>query len=474
MNKSGQTRRRLLEMGVVGLTTGLAGCNSLPGGEDGYDPETPDTHTDEDGDTNEVPDHPVHFHAPNKTFPLLALPQATERPDPGDMSVQHQDTTNFSIEVQDEQSATATLEETNVHREIELRLHVRDANRNWQTVSAPLEPTENSDPETREVKFDISAITLPRDAGSICELVGVDPQFDRTHEFVIKRHQFVGVEHKNGVNWVNAENLNHEYRIRQDGVRKHTSPIGVTGDVNGSKTESPAGYIEHRDYENDRTIFLVTRTPQNGEVFGVSVNIDHEPVRAYKYGNESYQYKYGAVYEGHYATDISHLQELAKITHAAISTIGNNQYERLEMLGDMVQMIPYVPQGDDPPPTIVLYDHFGDCSSKSILMSCILQNSLWDTMPAFIDCEINGVGHWTIGIDTNDINGDTDTTSMLTLRPSSDQVSDGFTDTDWAFFDMTYDSSIGERTEGVEHPGMYDEGDFSVRDYRHSDSPPDY
>lgn len=474
------SRRRLLQLGTVGVTTGIAGC-SFGAPDDSADNQNtdnqdpPSNDTKPDGDNQEPPENPaVEFHAPAYTYSLFDLDRTTINPDLANRERGHKDNTIFTIEVSDSH-ATATLEQTNVIRDFELRLYIRNADGEFESRTQTLEATEADTPETREIEYDLSNITLPRNAGSICELVAVDHEFDPEYQFLIKRHQFVGVTHKNGVNWVNAENLNYTFRGSEEGYARREDPRGVTGDVTAQR-ESPAGYVEFQDDDNDRTVFLVTRTPFNGELVGVAIHIAHDPVQDYKNGSRSYQWDYGTSYEAHFATEISHFQEFAETTHEAISSIGAEApHEKLSVLGDMVQMIPYIRQGDDPPPSVVLYDALGDCSSKSILMSTILQNDPWNMMAAYIRSEINGINHRTVGLNVDDLQGHPGLSDMFTMAPTSSQIDDGFPDTEYAFFDMTFDSEIGVRTDGVRGPELYDTGDYSTRDaYTRADDPPDY
>lgn len=182
-------------------------------------------------------------------------------------------------------------------------------------------------------------------------------------------------------------------------------------------------------------------------------------------------------YECRYATDISHLQELGQKTDEAISAIGvNSPLNRLQVLGDMVQMIPYGNNiGDDIPPTIVLHDTVGDCSNKAGLFSGIVQNDPWNHMPSFIDSEISGIRHWTIGIDVSNLGSDFDPSSAFLVEPTDSQKNNGYPDTEYAFFDMTYDSFIGERTEGISGPiTIYDVGDFEHQGGTIANEKPDY
>lgn len=201
-----------------------------------------------------------------------------------------------------------------------------------------------------------------------------------------------------------------------------------------------------------------------------------DPYYEYINSGRSYHISHGLRYECHYAQQISHLQELGIKTDQAISTIGiTNPRKRLEALGDLVQMIPYEIL-NEAPPTVVLSKQKGDCSEKSALMMGILQNDPWNMMPSFIWCGINGNPHAAVGIDVNDIGGGTD--SDFTVAPSDSQLSSGFTDTEYAFFDMTWDSNIGQRSDGVsgydgEPIQIHAEGDFKFNTDQLG-SPPNY
>jgi hypothetical protein len=479
MERDLTSRRHFISAGAIGLTTSIAGCSINDSGTvEDSDPintdSPPENDTQPDGPNNELPDDPpASFRAPTIDYTYHELPVWREDPDPANLtSINHQDNSIFSIEIQDSSTATATLQQTNVARAINLKLQVRNANGEFQTTpSTTLSPTAENTFEDHVVEFDLSGITLPRGAGSICELVGIDTHPDDDNELIFKRHQFVGIPHKNGVNWINTERVNHSY-YREDGSPRHDQPRGVTGRPN----ESPAGHIEHSDGDDERTVFLAARTSVNGEVFGVSAHVEHEPYNRYINGSRTYQRAHGIRYECYYATDISHHQELATKTHDAISGIGiTGPRERISALGDLVQMIPYEIQ-HEAGSTVVLYEKAGDCSEKSGLMSGIMQNDPWNMMPAFIDCEIGGTRHFTIGINVDNYDGSAD--NDFTVAPTDSQLSNGFIDTEYAFFDMTYDSDIGERTSGVEGRDggpivLWDEGDFG-HNSSHLGSRPDY
>jgi len=172
-------------------------------------------------------------------------------------------------------------------------------------------------------------------------------------------------------------------------------------------------------------------------------------------------------YECHYAEQISHLQELAEKTHDTIvNKMGiTNPTEQLEILGDLVQAIPYKVK-NEAGPTIVLYDKEGDCSEKSALYAGILQNDPWSIMPGYIQCNLNGTNHRTIAIDIDDLHDGYDTGSNFLVSANN---------TEFAFFDMTYDSYIGQRSGGVSDAYFYDYGDFRNNDPTgRSNNPPNY
>ncbi|PSQ07518.1 hypothetical protein BRC97_03635 [Halobacteriales archaeon QS_6_71_20] len=484
MKRDLTSRRHFISAGTIGLTTSIAGCSDLYdiGNESIEDPDgneitPPENDTAPDGTENSIADDPpALFKAPTSDYSLGSLQvRRGENPDPANLDLRHKDSSIFTIEIQSANSATATLEQTNVARAIDLRLNVRNASGTFQkTPPVTLETTDEDTFETHTIEFDLSDITLPRGAGSICELIGTDTNPNVDAEFIFKRHQFVGVPHNNGVNWMNTERVNHSYYVSEDGIPRKDDPRGVNGNANGL----PAGHVEHIDGDNERTVFFMTRTPVNGEVFGVSARVDEKPYRDYINGSRSYQIEYGMRYECHYATEISHLQELGIKTAEAISGIGiTDQRERLAALGDLIQMIPYGNIiDDDIPPTVVLYEQMGDCSNKAGLFAGIAMNDPWNIMPAFIRCAINGTGHLTVGLDVGDLGNTSD--SDYTVAPSQEKINNGWTNTEYAFFDMTYDADIGERTNGVTG---YDgrpiqvvyEGDFKHRTDRLG-APPNY
>ncbi|MFC7095743.1 hypothetical protein [Halobaculum marinum] len=491
MDPTERSRRRILHLSAAGVTTSLAGCASAwqdakDAGAENSDEDEPTgdnwnpTETTTATSSGKPDQPPAYFDSPDYgEFSYWYLAERTEPPtgpkaeytSPG-----HFDSTLFQINVEGD-TARVTIENANVVRDIDVTLTIRDVNYELQTVDGQLTATDADQFETRTLEFDISGIDLPTGAGSICELTGTDTDSRDDRTVIIKRHQFVGIEYKDGINWINDDELNVR-RWREGNRQKWDKPRGVTGNTEYTglnKRAEPAGHVEYIDTDTERVMFFVTRSPDSEELFGVSCHIDHEPAQKYKTGTSRYQYRYGVKYEGEFATQISHLQEIAQVTHETITKLGiTDPRRKLEYLGDFVQMIPYIPQGDDPPPTVVLYDGVGDCSSKAIMMGALLQNDPWNLMPGFIDCEISGTGHWTIGLDVNDL-GDTSIDSMFTIAPSDHQIeNEGYTDTEYAFFDLTYDSHIGEKTQNVTGSNYYDDADFSHSADRASDTPPDY
>jgi hypothetical protein len=461
MDKDLFSRRRLIQLGTVGLTTSIAGCSIDGGGRvEDAEPIEDNTVDTPDRNTPDLPDDPpASFRAPTIDYTYYELPVWREDPDPANLSLSHKDSSIFTIEIDSANSATAILQQTNVTRDIELQLRVRDANGEFQTTPAEtLSRTDTNQYEQRTVEFDLSTIPLPRGAGSICELTGIDTHPDDDAQLIFKRHQFVGIPHKNGVNWINTERVNHSY-YRKDGAPRHDQPRGVNGNPNAT----PAGHVEHSDSDDERTVFLAVRTPVNGELFGVSAHISHDTYQQYVRGGRSYTLYHNMDYECRYATQISHLQELGTKTDDAINGIGiTTRHERLEALGDLIQMIPYGNNIDDNiPASIVLYDKIGDCSNKTGLFASLIQNDPWNMMPCIIDCEVNGQRHFTMGLDVDTLGADFDSTSKYIIRPTSDKMSNGFPDTGYAFFDMTYDSYIGQRSEGVEGAYVYELADYT-------------
>ena len=275
---------------------------------------------------------------------------------------------------------------------------------------------------------------------------------------------------------MNSDTLNYIYKQEEDEpITFPDRPRGVAG-VIGHSNDRPAGYIETRDDDEQRTVFLVTHTPDTSELAGVSCHIDHEPVTTYQNGDERRQWQYGYAYETHYATEISHFQELAQKIYDLTTDMGLTQdHDRLTVLGNLIQMIPYVRQPSIPLTSLVLYDHYGDCSSKSILMACILQNNPWNVMPVYIDCEINGVRHFAIGLSVDALGPEFDQNSAYLVSPSEARINGGITDTEYAFFEMTSNTPIGVRGDSVENVSIYDQGDFSTRASRHvTNDPPNY
>ncbi|UHQ98732.1 hypothetical protein HYG81_22495 (plasmid) [Natrinema zhouii] len=476
MDTNLNSRRHFICAGAIGLSTSLAGCvfnqSEDPAKYDpDYDRENPDY--EPDGPTNEYPgEPPVLFNTskrgkfdhqdlflflPDKDLPLDA-------PDIGGI-IEHEDNSIVRIEILDADTAKATFTNTDVRRDTKLYLRIRDADNNWEKVEAILFSTPENAYDTHEVKFDISEVNLPTSTGGICILTGNDTHASDASEMSYKIHQFVGIPYNNGIKWMNSENFNYTRWRTETGIARKEAPKGV----NGSKVEEPAGLVDDIDTDDERIVFLASRTNTTEEVIGVSAHIDHKPARDYKNGSERHQYRYGIKYEAHYATDISHFQELAEKTASVIDALGiTDKRRRLEALGDLIQTIPYLRQGNDPSPTVVAYDMAGDCSSKSILMSCILQNDPWNMMPAFLDSEIQGVGHWTIGINVDDL-GNADTSNMFTIESDESDL-----DAEYAFFDMTIDSYIGRKTPGIEQEEFFDLGDFTYYPGRRANDPPNY
>ena len=478
------SRRLFLQLGTIGLGTSLAGCAYNQNPED-YNPEEDRENPDNepDGPLSERPaDSPVQFRTERRGdfehYDLYIFLPDKDIPFNGpDIRgvIEHEDNNPFHVEILDKDTAKATLENTNVRRDTTLKLYIRDADNNWETVESTLFAFEEDNYDSREVEFDISDITLPTSTGGICALTGLDSHPNVETEMAYKIHQFVGIPYNDSINWINSDNFNYDRWRNEEGVFRWAQPTGVNGD----ETAQPGGYVDYIDTDDERIVFLSTCNTVNGEVFGVSCHVPHEPAQDYKEGDTQYQRLHNISYECRFATDVSHLQELAEKTDEVITDLGiTDDHQRVEALGDLIQTLPYEVK-DEAPPTVILYDREGDCSEKSGLFSAIIQNDPWNMMPAFISSEIDGTAHLTIGIDVDDLGADYATNDNFTVSPTDSQIDSGIPDTEFAFFDMTYDSSIGEKSRGVtgrngDPINIYDAGHLKNVSGRTSDTPPDY
>jgi hypothetical protein len=475
------------------LTSAIAGCANTPSNETEEEFRNPS----DDSVNNHPNKPPALFQGQQSEYSLYDLDRASRRG--GYPQAEYAERTDFdhpdnriiSITANDTQ-VTVTISNIKLLRAIDLKLYVRNQKNKFQEVTETIAPEEKSKAKsesaesvpfgTQSIEFDISNISIPTTRGAFVELHAIDSTPNRDSQYVMKRHNFVGIEYDNGVHWANAPSLNSS---RYLGTHPRTGISGQdvtkkgTGVYNGSGWEthgtSPGGYINYEDDANERTLFLAVQTSGTKDIFGVSCRISHNPYDDFINGDADYRERHNMVYECSYANSISHLQELAQNTDEAITTIGlQNTYERLEALADLVQMIPY---GniihDNIPPTVVLYRGKGDCSNKSGLLTGILQNDPWNIQSAYIECFINGNSHMTAGIDTRDVDLSQSEYSF-TVAPSEKDYTHGYPDTDYAFLDMTWDSVLGQASKNVNNEFLFDVDDFSNGRYRIADDPPNY
>jgi hypothetical protein len=466
------TRRRFLGLAGVGLATGLAGCSD--GGleprqpNDGIDdgPITaPGGNDDPEDDVTEPPNNPpTHFRTETAgEFSLWELPKFRGTVnDLNRISVIHPDDRFIDVSVD---GNTARLKfSAKVRRDLDFTLYIRDANGDFQTTTQTLDASEG-DPTYDEhtVTFDISTVRLPTDSGSLSEFTITDSHLGDDAEYLFKRHQFVGIEHEEGVRWFNdpAINVQNYYDSEKE---FHITKTPETYD----------GVMVHEDNGNRRTVFLVSRVNINGEVFGVSTTVNKSFVSKYRNASQGWRYNHEHRWECHYATRVSHLRELARKTDAAITGINlTDDVERLEALGDLIQQaIPYgTPIQEECPPIIVLHEKLGDCSEKSALLAGILANEPWDTRTAYIDVDYPQGDHLTLGIDQRDFTGGNNIhfVEAKNVGPRAANLPD----TEYAYFEMTTDTRLGEVVGDPTIHGIFDTGTWEYQDHG-SNNPPNY
>lgn len=475
----GLSRRRLLALTSSGLA-GLAGCNgtSTTPSTNTYQPP-PGDDDKPDGRKNEPPEQPAAtFKSPRAEFTSYDLPTYRgpyqDVQNPSSLSLNHPDTENFEVSITDADTAKVKLKNTILHRSLTIKLHVRDASGEFQTVSRQFAATSGDKYITVETTLDLSGISLPRGAGGYAELSAHDSAENFSVPLDLTRHQYVGIPYRNGTKWVNAPTLTPVRYEDDDGTAVFEDPKGIATDSKLlSQTAQPAGYVETKDYDEERVVFLATRNTVNGEVIGVSTHVKHSPYDRYKNGSRRYKYNHNIDYECSYATEISHFQELAEKTHDAITNAGvTTPLGKRQALGDLIQMLPYEVDNADPP-TVVLYETSGDCSTKSGTYACITQNDPWGDIPAFIRCELNGESHRVAGVNAAELPS-LQTSEIFTVTPTQSQLSDGFKDVPYAFFDMTYDSDIGDRGNGVTDARLWHLTDFSTGNPGIDNSSPSY
>lgn len=446
MGRDSVRRRCLLQAGGLALATILAGCTGgepLPASP-GRDPATPPSGEDDqsDGPTAEQPDEPpAVFKSPTRTFSFNSIPFASTHV--------HPDSRVFTVTIDDD-TAIARFEQAKLRRPLNLTLTIHGPDGPLGTARTRLNPDGEDGFKPREIEFDISSITLPTRAGGQAVLTGKDSHPGAKYEHTLKTHHFVGIEHDNGVHWVNTPSFNtHEY-IDENRTSVTLPPSGVWDGNAGeliNRHAQPGGYINYADGSDGRTVFLATHTSQTDSVFGLACTIPHDAYNQFIKGGSGYRWRHGMRYENRFATDIAHLQDLAETTHSIIDgDLGvTDTRTQLEILGDLVQMLPYDRIiADNIPPSVTLYEQAGDCSNKAGLYTAILRNDPWNIRTMLITCRLNGQPHAVPGIDVRDFDA---TQDMLLASPTPDQLNEGYPDTQYAFFDMTYDSDIGQSSE---------------------------
>lgn len=459
------TRRRLLAASALGLTTTLAGCSNVPNpltGNSGYEPiETTSPPTD-NNDPNDTVTEP-----PSEPPARIKLTDGSDRPTWGIDRFEGTPATDLTDLVYghwDERAVPVIANESEVRvtftallrRALEFTLYIRDRNHEYHTYEQRLDKPDG--PETYreyELIFDISDVPLPRNAGSYLELIFTDSHPALPYEYIFRRHQFVGVEHPDGTRWFNDDEINQ------------------MNYYNGNKyiRTNPLGFTATEDHGDKRTVFLLCRTNVNGELFGVATQVDKGFVAEYRRASERWRDQRTYRWEVHSATEVSHLRDLAEKTHAAITAIGiTDSYDRLQALGDLIQMIPYgTPVQEWCPPIIVLHETLGDCDEKSALLAGILANDPWNTRTAYIEGEINGGRHFTIGIDDRDFE-----VGNHGIHWVDDNLHSSLPDARYAYFEMTADTALGAVTASTTAiEGIYATGTFKHR-YNGASTPPSY
>jgi hypothetical protein len=452
--RSNSPRRRFLQLAGVGFATSLAGCqtplNPRRPPTDGYNGEPgPDTDPDPTP-VKQLAEPPATFRttATQYTYRELRIFDNIIKPNEYAPIKAHAGTDVFEITVEDADTITVTIEEVSLNRALGLTLHIRDAAHNYHERETTLEAPESDAFTTITRTFDIPDITLPKPGVGghiILSLTDVHPNGDKPR--LGRLHQYVAIEHKGGIEWMNSPRFNRYQPHGGDSanvLRFRNIPYGV--EVNGTlvrPSTRPAGAIKTIDGDTERTVLMGVRTLVNGEVYGVSCHIDHEAIRKYRARSEVGRLRHNFMYEAYYATEISHLRELGKQTAEAITGIGITEARaRIQALGELTQMLPYTRQPWTATLTQTLYNSTGDCSTKSILLTSILQNDPWNQQNAVIDCTVNGGRHFVAGIDVRHLDGNLED-PMSTVRPRKQELDRGVKDSEYAFFEQTIDAQLG-------------------------------
>lgn len=463
------TRRHLLlTAGSAGLLTSIAGCggtNGRPPGENPYETVTPPSgNPDPNDDVTQPPSEPsAHIkHTTGDTDPIEALPRFDGEP--------ATDLTQIRYGHPDERAAPVTVNEATVTvtftarvvRDLDFTLYIRDRNNRFHERATTLTATDDTETfQDHELSFDVSGINLPRGAGGYLEIVFDDTHPGATTTRLFRRHQFVGVDHPDGTRWFNDDAINQMNYYEEDGDYIGTNPMG---------------FCETEDHGSYRTVFLLCNTNVNDEVYGVATTVDKAFVDKYLSESDSWKRRHTFAWAVHFATQVSHLKDLAQKTHQAITDIGiTDSYDRLQALGDLVQMIPYGSPVREPcPPIIILHETLGNCSQKTALMLGILRNNPWNIRSAAIDCMIQNTRHNTVGIDERDFDAGNRNLHWVDAEFSGSKITGDLPDTRYAFFEMTADTDLGDVSGAItDIGGVYDNPDFTARGYG-SNTPPDY
>jgi hypothetical protein len=486
------TRRTLLKTGGIALTSGLAGCISSDAPRENTPPPQTDqpqaTETETPFDPTENP--PAEYTQEHRdfTFPHHELPSVITHTDPTDLTEfgyvdgGHPNNQVFEVVVENADRIALEIRDAHIHRPIQATMHIRDAEQSYQTLTKTIEP--QLDDFTHYTRtFDTTDITLPRYAGGFIALSITDTHPENATKRLAKRHQYVGIPHKNGTEWINSRVFNYNrYTSLNGGVRRVTPPKNVLRD--GEEIENTGsnlpGVIRTIDTPDERIVFMATRSHRNGEVFGVSTHIAHDAYTAYTEGSEQYRWANDYQWESVYATEISHLQELGQKTATMVDNMHvTNPRQRIELVGDLVQMIPYKISDAYDTITTHLYEGDGDCGDKTRILNSILQNDPWNHVHGMIDCEINGGRHFVSGIDITELNGHINKDQATIISPTKQQKQNGFEDGEYAFFDMTWNADIGDKTRNVvgyeDNPiQLYDLAHYPHKGDRAPNYPPDY
>lgn len=483
------SRRHLLKTIPTTLTTlGLAGCldtSTNPFSDQQDDPhyDDPDTpsgdDTDDDGPINKRPDTPaakVLYPAEKlDTYTFFDLPQFNDITPPQVLNhrrgwaimqtYDHPDTNCISIEMS-KRTATATITNLKLARELNLTLHVRTnaSLHTYLTTHTTLTPKEdggdtNYSDYTNE--FDISDIPQPKNKSGFVKLTATDPIAETTRS--LKRHQYIVFDTPDGTHWVNNNgnfNLHHYHNERK-------TPY--------VETPNNIGYYDYDDSSTEyRRIYMATRNNINGELIAGTTTINNGTYRKFA-TNEGYRRSHDLAYESHFADQISHINTLGAsiLDSQEFAELTETPYTQLSSLADLIQHMPYgSPRfkfNDNP--TTTLYQLTANCTEKTAIFGSITRSNTWagEYRTAAIYCKLKGGQHFVIGLDERDFTPP-DKSKVFYVRPQDENLPD----TRYAFLELTTDAEIGEFNEDfTEIEYVYDTMAFNNKnDY--SQEPPDY